>query len=84
MVDSPKPRLKFLHTDATLVSSKLREFSGIETQELLNSLLPGKNASLKIREDGTVVYGHHRLKVLRDRGVDVDALPREIVPKHDL
>jgi hypothetical protein len=25
--------------------------------------------------------GHHRIKILRDRGVDVDALPREIIDK---
>ena len=25
--------------------------------------------------------GHHRIKVLRERGTDVDTLPREIVDK---
>ena len=25
--------------------------------------------------------GNHRIKILRDRGVDVDSLPREIIAK---
>jgi hypothetical protein len=25
--------------------------------------------------------GHHRLAVLRERGVDVDTLPRELIPQ---
>jgi hypothetical protein len=37
--------------------------------------------ALKTRPDGTMVDGHHRIKILRERGVDVDYLPREIVPK---
>jgi hypothetical protein len=28
-----------------------------------------------------MVDGHYRIKILRDRGVDVDSLPREIVAK---
>jgi hypothetical protein len=44
----------------------------------------GQQGSLKARPDGTIVDGHHRIKVLRDRGVDVDALPREIIPKDAL
>jgi hypothetical protein len=28
-----------------------------------------------------MVDGHHRIKIFRDRGVDVDSLPREIVSK---
>jgi len=36
---------------------------------------------LKARPDGTVIDLHHRVKILRDRGVDVHRLPREIIPK---
>jgi len=46
---------------------------------LTSSLLPGVRDSLKVRPDGTILDGHHRIRVLRDRGVDVDALPREII-----
>jgi hypothetical protein len=70
-----------LHADATLVESKLAKYRLLTDRELIDSLRPGQPGSLKVRPDGTVVDGHHRIKVLRDRGVNVDALPREIVPK---
>jgi hypothetical protein len=44
-------------------------------------LKPGQVGALKARPDGTMVDGHHRIKILRERGVDMDSLPREIVPK---
>jgi hypothetical protein len=37
--------------------------------------------ALKARPDGTIIDGHHRIKVLRERGIDVDGLPREMVRK---
>jgi hypothetical protein len=49
--------------------------------ELIHNLKPGQPGSLKVRADGTMVDGHHRIKVLRDRSIDVDSLPREIIPK---
>jgi hypothetical protein len=79
-VDKPLP-LKALHADHSLIKAKLDEYSKKSDQELIDSLKPGLPGSLKVRPDGTIVDGHHRIKVLRDRGVDVDSLPREIVPK---
>jgi hypothetical protein len=75
------PPLKPLHPDSSLSRAKLERFARNSTGELVDSLKPGGEHSLKARPDGTMVDGHHRIKVLRDRGVDVDALPREIVPK---
>ena len=40
---------------------------------------PGRRAESQTR--GTVIDGHHRLKILYDRGIDIDALPREIIPE---
>ncbi len=54
------------------------------TEELLESLLPGRLECLKARPDGMILDGHHRIKVLRERGTNVDALPREIHAKGDL
>ncbi|MDO8678573.1 MAG: hypothetical protein Q7R30_08420 [Acidobacteriota bacterium] len=51
------------------------------TDRLLESLHPGQPAALKARTDGTVLEGHHRLTVLRERGVDIDTLPRELIPQ---
>jgi hypothetical protein len=36
---------------------------------------------LKARPDGTILDGHHRVHVLRTRGENVDALPREILER---
>jgi hypothetical protein len=79
-----RPPLKPLHADASLIKSKLDEYSKRSDQELIDSLIPGFPGSLKARPDGTMVDGHHRIKILRDRGVDVDSLPREIIPKDPL
>jgi hypothetical protein len=73
--------LKPVHADASLLASKLAKYSRLSDQELVDSLRPGEPGSLKVRPDGTMVDGHHRIKILRDRGVDVDALPREVIPK---
>jgi hypothetical protein len=59
----------------------MQKYTKSTTQELIESLLPGKPGSLKARSDGTMVDGHHRIKILKDRGIDVDSLPREIIPK---
>lgn len=73
--------LKPLHSDSSLSQVKLEMFRKLTDQELQDSLIPGKPGSLKTRPDGTMIEGHHRVRILRDRGVDVDALPREIVFK---
>ena len=72
------PPLKPLHADGTLVQTKLEQLERLSTEVLQISLLPGQRDCLKARPDGTMLDGHHRIYVLRKRGVDVDALPREI------
>jgi hypothetical protein len=76
-----QPPLKSLHPDSSLVPSKLDKYRKLVTKELIDSLAPGQDGSLKARPDGTIIDGHHRIKVLRDRGIDVDSLPREVIPK---
>ena len=73
--------LKALHGEATLNQVKLERFSRMSTDALIESLKPGQPGALKTRPGGTVMDGHHRVKLLRDRGVDVDRLPREIIPR---
>ena len=60
--------------------AKLLQYSKLSTQELIDSLQPGQPGALKVRPDGTVIDGHHHLKILYDRGIDIDVLPREILP----
>jgi ParB-like chromosome segregation protein Spo0J len=80
-VPSNQPSLKPLHADSSLIGSKLDKYGKLSDQELIDSLKPGQQGSLKVRPDGTIVDGHHRIKILRDRGVDVDSLPRDMIPK---
>jgi hypothetical protein len=75
------PPLKPLHADSSLRPARLEQYGRASTQALLDSLRPGQPGSLKNRPDGTMVDGHYRIKILRDRGVDVDSLPREIIAK---
>jgi hypothetical protein len=71
-----------LHSASSLRQAKLAQFGKLSNQELMDSLKPGQPGSLKVRPDGTMIDGHHRINILRERGVDVDALPREIMPKN--
>src|SRR6266436_3727161 len=70
-----------LHEDSTLIESKLDQYGRLSDRELIESLIANQPGSLKVRPDGTIIDGHHRIKILRGRGVDVDSLPREIIPK---
>jgi hypothetical protein len=74
-------RLKFLHTHKTLNRVKLDLFRRYPTSELILSLAVGQIGSLKVRRDGTVLDGQHRLWVLAERGEGIDQLPREIMEK---
>jgi len=76
-----QPPLKPLHAETALNQVKLERFARLSNEELIESLKPGQQGCLKARPDGTVIDGHHRVKILRDRGIDIDALPREVIPK---
>ena len=78
------PPLKVLHPEDSLVSSKLAQLDRLSTEALVQSLTPGQRDCLKTRPDGTIIDGNHRIHILRKRGVNVDAFPREIVWKGDL
>src|SRR6266704_2974270 len=75
------PPLRPLHRDESLNRVKIAQFERLENEELLSSLEPGRTNCLRARPDGTMLEGHHRIYVLRLRGVDVDALPRQIEEK---
>ncbi len=75
-----QPPLRLLHSEASLSRMKLGQFRRLSTVELIESLEPGRPGALKARPDGTVLDGHHRIVVLREREVCVDTLPREVVP----
>lgn len=79
----PYPPLKPLHPEASLSPAKLAGMERLSTEMLKRSLEPGQKDCLKARPDGTILDGHHRIHILRNRGVNVDALPREIKAKNE-
>lgn len=82
MADIPqRPPLKSLHPEGYLNASKLAQLDRLSTEARLASLLPGLKDCLKTRPEGTILDGHHRVHILRQRGVDVDGLPRQIIVK---
>ena len=78
-----RPPLKLLHANSVLSQTKIVRFSCLSNEELVTSLKPGQATSLKTRPDGTVIDGNHRVRVLMERGYDVDTLPRDVVAKED-
>ena len=80
----PYPALKALHPETSLSPAKLAQLQRLSSDALMNSLVPGQRDCLKTRRDGTIIDGHHRIHVLRLRGVDVNLLPREIIEKREL
>lgn len=73
------PPLQPLHPDHQLIALKLEQFRRLTTNELINSLRLGQPGSLKTKPNGVILDGHHRLKVLRERGINIDTLPREVI-----
>lgn len=82
-VRSQQLPLRLLHSESTLSQVKLALFRPISTAELVESLRPGKAGCLLTRPDGTVLEGHHQLVVLRERGIDIDRLPREVLRREN-
>ena len=70
--------MKSLHSESSLIQLKLERFRKLPTEEIIKSLEPGTVGALKTQTDGTMMDGHHRIIILRERRVDVDALPREV------
>ena len=82
MSGKPLPPLRRIHTGETLATSTSR-FSLIywrerKTKEIVESLRPGKPEALRVKPDGRIVNGNVRVKVLEERGFDVDSLEREL------
>jgi hypothetical protein len=82
-VDDGRPPLRRIHTDETLASGASRfsieYWRRRETAEIVESLRPGRDESLQVKPDGRIFNGNVRVKVLEERGVDVNGLERELV-----
>jgi len=73
-----------LHSDATITgpgnSSSYDFWNGKSTAEIIESLKPGSSfGELTVKPNGLVMDGNTRIKVLEDRGIDVNTLERVIL-----
>jgi RHS repeat-associated protein len=79
--NAAQPPLKRIHSDETLSTGSnkysLDHWRKQPTQKIVESLTPGKTESLKVKPDGRIMNGNVRIKVLEERGYDINSLPRE-------
>jgi hypothetical protein len=82
-VEEPQPSLKRIHSDATITSGSNRLSYDFwrqrATDDIVQSLRPGVDEALRSEPDGRIINGNARIKVLEERGFDVNALPREVI-----
>jgi RHS repeat-associated protein len=72
------PQLRFLHGRELLEqNSNINSIRKMSTQEIIDSPKPGQPGSLKVKLNGTVMDGNTRVRVLEERGVDINNLPRD-------
>ena len=78
-----QPPLQRIHPDATYQSGSaklaLEHWRKQSTDDIIRSLAPGGREALRVKPDGRITNGNTRIKVLEERGFDVNSLPREIV-----
>jgi hypothetical protein len=78
------PPLRRIHSDQTLEAGSnrvaLEYWRKQPTADIVNSLQPGQPEALKVTSDGRIMNGNTRIKVLEERGFDVNSLPREGFP----
>jgi len=83
MDEESRPPLQRIHAEGTLESGisrfSLEYWRQRSTEEIIESLRPGKRESLKVKPDGRIPDGNVRVKVLEERSIDTNGLEREIV-----
>jgi hypothetical protein len=80
---SSQPPLQRIHPDATFQSGTaklaLEHWRQQPTDAVVRSLAPGGREALRVKPDGRIMNGNRRIKVLEERGFDVNSLAREVV-----
>ncbi len=80
-----QPPLRRVHSDATLETGfyrlSLDHWRRQPTEVIVQSLMsrpadPSYQEYLKVRDDGLIFQGNTRVKVLEERGYNVNGLPR--------
>lgn len=73
----PEPVLKHAHAEETIRANPSYSYWLTQTTEVIVApLQPGTRMPLTVKPDGTILDGNTRVWVLRQRGYDVDSLPR--------
>jgi len=73
------PPLKVIHNEPPLQgSASYQEWNKKSTEEIIKSLDPDSAFPLVVYPDGAIANGNTRITILKERGVDVDKLPRVI------
>ena len=78
------PPLRRIHADHIWQSganrTSLEYWRKQSTNTIVTSLQPepGNHEALKVKPDGRIMNGNTRIKVLEERGFDINSLPREI------
>jgi hypothetical protein len=79
------PPLRRIHSNQTLEAGSnrlaLEYWRKQPTEDIVHSLQPGQPEALTVTFDGRIMNGNTRVKVLEERGFDVNNLPRAVVPK---
>jgi len=71
------PDLQFAHSEETIrKSSGYPYWSKQSTPDIIDSLKPGAESPLTVYPDGIIADGNTRIRILIDRRVDVNNLPR--------
>ena len=82
--EKDRPALRRIHSDETLETGvsllSLQYWRGHSTEEIVESLRPGKPEALKVKPDGRIFNGNIRVKILEEREFDVSSLEREVIP----
>jgi hypothetical protein len=81
--DASRPPLRRIHADETLESGassfSLSYWRQRKTEEIVESLRPGSDEALQVKPDGRIFNGNVRIKVIEERGFDVNSLEREVI-----
>lgn len=81
---SSNPPLRRIHADAVYQFGSprlaLEYWRKQPTADIVASLAPGQPEGLRVKADGRIMNGNTRIKVLEERGYDVDSLPRDPMP----
>jgi hypothetical protein len=83
---SERPPLRRIHPDSTYESdpgakASLAYWRTRPTDEIVETLRLDGDDPLVTKPDGRMLNGNTRTRALEERGYDINALPREVLPK---